>query len=375
MAAYRVLVVDDNHEVRRMVTASIKTLGAEIGVLDVPSAEEALFISASQPLDLVVIDFRLPGMSGLEMVDKLRKRRPEAKIILVTGVEDVVTRQQISEAGADAFFFKPIEITTFLEAVKRCLWSAPGAETSPSIIIDRVASKSSASAETSKAPALNVVQEIAVDVPQTTLGERLAELKRQLKAVSALLVNDAGQVLEEAGSAVDISTGSALLSALMHAFRASLQVSQAMAKGNSESLQYFAAPRQCIYVAPIGKNHVLFVVTSGYIGPDKLGMIYHAIHLAVHDLQIILANEAAKQKELESIQAELPTDITVDQETLAGVENMFSRASKPEGPQEVDGFWESLGEKGTRDGLRGKDVLSYDQARDLGLAPDEDKDA
>src|SRR5512136_2082999 len=121
MATYRVLVVEDNHEVRRMVTSSIKTLGSEIDVLDVPSAEEALFISASLPLDLVVLDIRLPGMSGLEMVDRLRKRKPESKIILVTGVTDVVTRQQISEAGADAYFFKTIENSQFLEAVKSCL--------------------------------------------------------------------------------------------------------------------------------------------------------------------------------------------------------------------------------------------------------------
>ncbi len=73
MAAYRVLVVEDNHEVGRMVTASIKTLGAEIDVLEVPSAEEALLISSSLPLDLVVLDIRLPGMSGLEMVTKLAK--------------------------------------------------------------------------------------------------------------------------------------------------------------------------------------------------------------------------------------------------------------------------------------------------------------
>ena len=76
MAAYRVLVVDDNHEIRRMVTASIKSLSTEIDVLDVPSAEEALFISASLPLDLVVLDFRLPGMTGLEMVPRLRRRIP-----------------------------------------------------------------------------------------------------------------------------------------------------------------------------------------------------------------------------------------------------------------------------------------------------------
>jgi DNA-binding response OmpR family regulator len=375
MTAYRVLVVEDNHEVRRMVTASIKTLGAEIDVLDVPSAEEALFISTSLPLDLVVIDFRLPGMSGLEMVDRLRKRKPEVKIILVTGVEDVVTRQHISESGVDAFFFKPIEITTFLDAVKRCLWSAPGASSPPSISKDRATTISSTTAATSKAPAVNLDREAIPDKPLPTLAERLAELKHQLKAVSALLVNSAGQVLEEAGNAVDISTGSALLSALMHTFRASLQVSQAMAKGNSESLQYFAAPRQCIYVAPVGMNHALFVVTAGYFGPDKLGMIYHTIHLAVHDLQIILAIDAAKQKESEKLQTELPAEITVDQETLAGVEAMFSKASKIGGKEQADGFWETAGENGAVDGNNSKDVLSYDQARDLGLAPDKDKAA
>ena len=306
------------------------------------------------------------------MVDRLRKRKPEVKIIMVTGVEDVVTRQQISESGVDAFFFKPIEITTFLDAVKRCLGSAQGKSSPPSISKDKTVPLSSATASTKIAQAANLVREGTLDKPLPTLAERLAELKKQLKAVSALLVNSAGQVLEEAGNAVDISTGSALLSALMHTFRASLQVSQALAKGNSESLQYFTAPRQCIYVAPVGMNHALFVVTVGYFGPDKLGMIYHTIHLAVHDLQIILANEAAKQKESEKLQTELPAEITVDQETLAEVEDMFSKASKIGGKEQIDGFWETLGENGSVDGKNSKDVLSYDQARDLGLAPDED---
>jgi len=375
MAAYRVLVVDDNHEVRRMITASLKTLDAEIDVLDVPSAEEALFISASLPLDLVVIDFRLPGMTGLEMVSRLRKRKPAAKIILVTGVGDEATRQQISTAGADAFFFKPIEISIFLDAVKRCLWSAPAASSPPSLGTDRTATPSPTTTVTGKTAAAVVTPIVATESPQPGITERLGELKHQLKAVAALLVNDAGQVLEEAGSAVDISTGSALLAALMHTFRASLQVSQAMAKGNSESLQYFAAPRQCIYVAPVGMNHALFVVTAGYLGPDKLGSIYHTIHLAVHDLQIILADEAVKQKEVENLQAELPAEITVDQETMAQVEDMFSKASLPDGKQAADGFWDEVGDDDSQHGTHGKNILSYDQAREMGLAPDEAKGA
>ena len=89
---------------------------------------------------------------------------------------------------------------------------------------DRAIAPSLPTVLTSKAAAATVVPAVAADTPQPGLTERLAELKQQLKAVAALVVNDAGQVLEEAGSAVDISTGSALLSALMHTFRASLQV-------------------------------------------------------------------------------------------------------------------------------------------------------
>jgi DNA-binding response OmpR family regulator len=370
------MVVDDNHEIRRMITASIQTLGAEIEILDVPSAEEALLISASTPLDLVVIDFRLPGMTGLEMIDKLRKRKPGTKIILVTGVDNIVNRRQVAEAGADAFFFKPIEINTFLYAVKHCLWGTPPAADLPTANQEIKAAPTTAPAESSKAHRLPAVPEVEQAAPETsepTLIGRLAELKRQLKAVAALLVNDAGQVIEEAGSAADISTGSALLSALMHTFRASLQVSQALAKGHSDSLQYFAAPRQCIYVTPVGMNHALFVVTSGYLGPDKLGSIYHTIHLAVHDLQAILADEADQQKEPANLAVEIPADVAIDQETLAKVEDMFAKIPKTGSEQELDGFWEKLDEDGTPHHTPGRDVLTYDQARNLGLAPDENK--
>ena len=155
-------------------------------------------------------------------------------------------------------------------------------------------------------------------------------------------------------------------------FRASLQVSQAMAKGTNESLQYFTAPRQCIYVAPVGMNHSLFVVTAGYFGPDKLGMIYHTIHLVVHELQLDLAKEAAERKEPLHRREGLPA-VTVDTETLATVDGIFSQASNASSKEQADGYWETLGETTAPDDSTSKEVLTYDEARHLGLALDDDQ--
>jgi CheY-like chemotaxis protein len=418
MAAYRVLVVDDNHEVRRMVTASIKTLGAEIDVLDVPSAEEALFIISSLSFDLVVLDFRLPGMSGLEMVNRLRKHKPEIKIILVTGVEDPSTRQQISEAGVAAYFFKPIDIATFLNATRQCLWSdqdmvplqtpqessnkgtgasaAPGVRRAPTKILKPSASKGpdtrgepevtkkpSASEESSISeapsasggPSASGAKIVSGQAFQLTLDKRLAALKQQVRALSVLLINETGQVVEVAGNPSSITSGSVLLPALMEAFRTSQKVSDALGKDSIESLLYFADAKQRIYLAPVDTSNALLMVTIGYFEPDKLGILDRAIHLAVHDLRDILERmqeeERLKTTQGEVVQTELPAEIIVDPETLAGVANMFSKAPKGGVKDQAEGFWASIGEKGELNGAQGKDVLSYDQARDMGLAPDE----
>ncbi len=376
MSAYRVLVVDDNHEVRRMVTSSIKTLGAEIDVLDVPSAEEALFISASLPLDLVVLDFRLPGMSGLDMLARLRKRRPETKIILVTGVNDAAIHQQVSEAGVEAFFFKPIEINQFLNAVKRCLWPVQIAPASPQVVEPAAPQPPFIPPKETETIKGEVSQPVLQGI-RPTLDERLNTLKQQLRAVSVLLVDDAGQVLEVAGNPSMLTTGSTTLSALLNAYKGCLQVSQALGWVTGTSMQYFASQRQCLFIAPVGLNHALFAYLSGLVESNRLGSVDRYIQSAVRDLQVILASIAAEerlqQEKLESLKQQLPGEVIVDQQTLEKVEQLFNRAAKNGGKEGADHFWDTVGENESPENAHSKDTLSYDQARDLGLAPDEDK--
>jgi predicted regulator of Ras-like GTPase activity (Roadblock/LC7/MglB family) len=210
------------------------------------------------------------------------------------------------------------------------------------------------------------------------LDERLTSLKQQVRAISALLVNETGQVMEVAGNPSTVTSGSLLLPALMEAFHASQKVSEALGKGAKESLLYFTDAKERIYLAPIDSSNALLVVTVGYFEPDKLGMFDLAIHLAVQDLRDILKQLREKESLQPAVdiieQAELPAEIIVDPETLAGVADMFSQAVIDSDKDEVDGFWETLDENGQLDGTRNEDVLSYDQARDMGLAPEDDKE-
>jgi CheY-like chemotaxis protein len=336
----------------------------------------------------VVLDFRLPGMSGLEMVNRLRKHKPGTKIILVTGVEDVTTRQHIAQADVAAYFFKPIDIATFLDAVRHCLW--PDLEQASQSEVRGIVSEAqgiskppttapgiSAEPSTSRGPGEREVKPIASTGYRSPIDERLTALRGQVRAVSVLLVNEIGQVVEVAGNPSPITSGSLLLPALMDAFRASQKVSNALGKGSKESLLYFTDVKQRIYLAPVDPSNALLLVIVEQFEPDKLGLLDRAIHLAVQDLRDILE----RMQEVDSLQtaaikveqAELPAEINVDPETLARVTDMFSQAKKGGGKQEADGFWETLGENGGLDDTRSKGVLSYDQARDMGLAPDDDQ--
>ena len=189
-------------------------------------------------------------------------------------------------------------------------------------------------------------------------------------------MNESGQIIEVAGNPSQITSGSVLLPALMEAFRSSRKVSDALGKGPIESLQYFTVANQRIYLAPIDPSNALLMVTIGYSEPDKLGLLDRAIHRAVHDLRDILERtqqeESLQPVNAEAERAELPSEIVVDQETLAKIAEMFSQSEKGVGKEEAEGFWETLGEKGQLEGTSNKDVLSYDKARDMGLAPVDD---
>lgn len=75
----------------------------------------------SHPVQLAVIDIRLPGITGLQVLAKLRVSSPDTKVIIITGENNSAHLSEAMAGGASAFFFKPFDDRAFLASVRGAL--------------------------------------------------------------------------------------------------------------------------------------------------------------------------------------------------------------------------------------------------------------
>jgi signal transduction histidine kinase len=104
-----ILVVDDDATCRRVVA---KILGPEgYPIVEAAGGSEALAIAATAPPDLVILDWNMPDMSGLEVLRRLRDdaRTSQVATLFVTAKDDPASRVEALAAGADDFLSKPFE--------------------------------------------------------------------------------------------------------------------------------------------------------------------------------------------------------------------------------------------------------------------------
>jgi len=118
----RILVVEDEHAIREMIGFALKKAGLQFE--EAADAEQALVTIASNPPDLVLLDWMLPGLSGVELARRLRREDVTAKIpiILLTARVEENDRVHGLEVGADDYITKPFsprELIARINAVLR----------------------------------------------------------------------------------------------------------------------------------------------------------------------------------------------------------------------------------------------------------------
>jgi len=118
-------LIDDDDALRESLIFLLRT--AQIEVKDYPSATAFLDALPNQTLGCVITDVRMPGLSGIDLLKRLKERKINAPIIVITGHGDVPLAVEAMKFGAVDFLEKPFDDEVFLASVRLALHDHAGA--------------------------------------------------------------------------------------------------------------------------------------------------------------------------------------------------------------------------------------------------------
>jgi len=112
-----VLIVEDEGRLREMLTRAVR----EMGFSPMPAAtgETALKAAEQRAFDILILDLNLPGISGLEMLERLRQQQPDVQVIVLTGFGDLEAARKAIHLDVVDFLTKPCALGTIEQALDR----------------------------------------------------------------------------------------------------------------------------------------------------------------------------------------------------------------------------------------------------------------
>ena len=124
MSAIRILVVDDEDSIRRRCVRLLARKGFD--VVGTADGRSALDLLGKRSFDLVIADIRMPGLDGMELLERVKAADPAVEMVMMTGYAAVETAVKAMKAGARDYLTKPFDVEELLRVVegvaeKKCL--------------------------------------------------------------------------------------------------------------------------------------------------------------------------------------------------------------------------------------------------------------
>jgi putative two-component system response regulator len=113
----RVLVVDDEKSIRTTLSEFLKADGHSVSVAE--NAETACDLASRQRFDVVITDVLMPGASGVELLQSIRRAAPEVRVIMMSGAPTLETATEAVRAGAADYLWKPVTREAILQSVEK----------------------------------------------------------------------------------------------------------------------------------------------------------------------------------------------------------------------------------------------------------------
>lgn len=352
--AKRILIVDDNKPLVRMMNSALETLPYKVKVNSVPSGEEALLAVMMEKPDLMVVDLHLPGMNGLDLIQIMQERHADLTIVMMTGEHDASVFKRAEEMGVEYRFPKPFETVAFLDAVNRIIH---GQELD---IHD-----------------LNLPsgppERMEDQAPSLSFSDAVVELHQRLKATAVVIIGDSGRIIVQAGKdlAQVFSNGWEL--PIMASLSAAETVQRSMPGEAQSQVQIFQTSKASLLLVPVGRHGLVVVLparktnTSFQKEMELLLSVHQRISTFTPPFEV--ANDLPEVLERDTVpEEEIDEEVEVKEIDIA---TLFSNQAES---SDADSFWEEEAvEQEAPAAPRGMTgYLDFSQAKQLGLTPEEE---
>lgn len=262
--AKQILVVDDHFEMLEFLRSMLELSNQDCEVLAVPSAEEGLLELRRAQFDLLITDVRLPGMSGFDLVRRVKALGREIPVIMITAYSSNQGRKEASDLGVYRYFQKPLDTDSVLTAVHTALHGE--SVTLPPTPLAAAESKTAVSDD---------------------LQRRLDSLRVDTGAMHLTLSSTKGDILFSAGDGRQFNLPK-LLGIVADNLKTSFLLADEMGATEPFTLQYHVGDNFEFYCANVGRGHFLSLFFDMAARRGRIGTIWVFTQRAIKDLVTML---------------------------------------------------------------------------------------
>ncbi len=268
--AWRILIVDDDPGVAFFTKENLAGLGAAYHVEAAMSGEEALRKMAVEPYDLVIADLRMPGMNGLELLYRVKRRYPQTQLILMTAYGNDRVQQAAHRLQVYRYIAKPFQIEDLINAVRAALGGFTVNTRGVFILSDER------------------YEEVAAE---------LGQLQVDTGAQVVLLCDTMGQTIARVGDieGLDLISVAALVAGGLNT---TLEMRRLLGEKQALDLNYHEGDRFDVYSTTVGDNLFLLFLFDKQVTTSRIGMVWLITKRAVAKLQDLTTTEQVSAAEV-----------------------------------------------------------------------------
>lgn len=258
MEDIHILVVEDQEDIGRILKMTLEQIDKSYKVDLAFDAFEAMDYLRKTPFDLVITDYMMPDMDGLELLESVRNLSPDTQVVVISALPSSIVKPLIKKAEVEFFLSKPFTNKD----------------------IRRIVDKAMVKIEAVRQQQTRPVEPTTPNVDNSVVHKQLGELLRYTNATSSFLVNGSGNLIAQVGDNRQTPL-IALASLIATNATAAMRISQLLNNPTPFQSTIYESTDQNVAVYMVKEGIFLVVVFSKKV---KIGMIQHYARQAVANL-------------------------------------------------------------------------------------------